>query len=58
MNEQVKELIAAVGALGELWGITYTGFLKQGMNKTEARAHTKDFMSCLMHEIMTYGGAK
>lgn len=56
MNDQVKDLLTAVGALNELWGVTYNGFLKQGMTKTEARAHTKDFMGCLMHEIMTYGG--
>lgn len=58
MNEKAKELITAIGALGELWTITYNGFLKQGMNKTDARVHTKDFMSCLMHEIMIYGGPK
>lgn len=56
MNEKVQELVTTIGALGELWTITYTGFIKQGMSKTDARIHTKDFMGCLIHEIMTFGG--
>lgn len=55
-NEKVMELITAVGALGELWGVTYNNFLKQGFNKMEALAHTKEFMSALIHEIMICGG--
>ena len=55
-NEKVTELLTAIGALNELWGVTYNNFLKQGYNKTDARMHTKEFMSVLVHEIMTYGG--
>jgi hypothetical protein len=55
-NEKVMELITAVGALSELWAVTYNNFLKQGFNKSDARAHTKEFMSVLVHEIMTCGG--
>lgn len=56
MNPKVEELLTAIGALGELWGVTYNNFVKQGFNKADALAHTKAFMSALMHEIMTYGG--
>lgn len=55
-NEKVTELITAVGALSELWTVTYNNFIKQGYSKLDARVHTKDFMSALIHEIMTCGG--
>lgn len=55
-NEKVMELITAIGALSELWTVTYNNFIKQGYSKLDARVHTKDFMSALIHEIMTCGG--
>lgn len=55
-NEKVEALLTTIGALGELWGVTYNNFLKQGFSKADALAHTKAFMSALIHEIMIYGG--
>ncbi len=47
-NDQVKQIIAGIGVLSELWTITYQGFKRQGMNDDDAIKHTKALMSIMV----------
>lgn len=51
MDEKVKQIIMAVGALSELWTVTYRGFIGQGFNHKEALEHTGAFMKVLIGNI-------
>ena len=56
MNEKVLEFIQGLGALTEIWLITYNNFKKQGLNDSEAFTHTREFMKVMLATI-TNGGA-
>lgn len=55
MNEKVLEFIQGLGALTEIWLLTYNNFKKLGLNDAEAFTHTKEFTKVLMATI-TNGG--
>lgn len=55
-NEQVNKLIQGIGAMTELWMITYQGFKRQGLNDEDAVMHTKAIMSIMMESFMEAGG--
>lgn len=44
MNEQVQQFLLGVGALTEMWIISYRGFIQQGLSDKEALEHTREFM--------------
>ena len=48
MNEQLKQTIMAVGALSELWVLTYTNLLKQGLDPSTAAVHTKLMIEAIL----------
>lgn len=48
MNEKVQQLILAVGALCELWTVTYKNFISQGLGHKEALEHTSEFMKMIV----------
>lgn len=56
MNEKLKELIDGIGAMAELWTITFRSFKKQGLDNKDALMHTKEFMSVMMENILSLGG--
>ena len=55
MNEKLKNFIAGIGAMTEVWTMTYKNFIEHGYTSTEALTHTREFMSALIHSIMVYG---
>lgn len=55
-NEQVNQLIQGIGAMTELWMITYQGFKRQGLNDEDSVMHTKAIMSIMMESFMEAGG--
>ena len=48
MNEKVQQIILAVGALSELWTVTYKNFIAQGLSHKDALEHTGAFMKVLI----------
>lgn len=50
MNEKVKELLVAVGALTELWVVTYNNFRNQGLKHSDALDHTGAFIKVLISQ--------
>ena len=52
MNEKVQQLLTGIGALIELWGVVYNGFLSRGFSKKEAIDHTAAFMKLIMDNSM------
>lgn len=48
MNEKLKAFILGLGALTEMWRITYGEFVKSGMKDKEALTHTQGFMTAFM----------
>ena len=54
----LNEFIQGMGALCEIWMLTYSSFKKQNLNDAEAMEHTKAFMSVMMHETMHGGSEK
>ena len=57
MNEKVQQLLTGIGALVELWGVIYKGFIGQGLDKREAIDHTAAFMKMIVESSMD-GGTK
>ena len=51
MNEQLKAFINGVGAICEMWMITYNGFIKQGLAHNDAMMHTQGLMKVLIGVI-------
>ena len=48
MNEQVQQFLLGVGALTEMWIISYRGFIQQGLSDKEALEHTREFMKVVI----------
>lgn len=48
ISDDVNKLIQNIGVLTELWTITYSGFVRQGLDPTSAMAHTKGFMEAMV----------
>lgn len=48
MNEKLKEFLVGIGALTELWMITYNNFRKQGLSHSEALEHTGAFTKSIL----------
>ena len=48
MNDKIQELIRGMGALTELWLITYNLFLKQGCDSNMAIKHTQGLVSACL----------
>lgn len=56
-SDQMKQFINGLGALTEIWTITYQGFIRQGLNPIDAMTHTKAFMSVTMDIIIGAGNS-
>lgn len=54
MNEQVQQLILAMGAYSELWMVTYNNFIKQGLAHKDALEHTSEFMKMFLQAMMEH----
>lgn len=57
MNEKLKEFLMGIGAMTELWMVTYNNFRKQGLGHTEALEHTTAFTKTLMGYVKDVGGS-
>lgn len=55
-NDQFNELLNGLGAMIELYTITYQSFKKQGHSDDDAIKHTKTFMSVFMESVIANGG--
>lgn len=53
MNDKVQQFINGVGALTEIWIITYNNFIKQGMSAADAMTHTREFMKAFMSSYLS-----
>ena len=47
-NNYINELVQSIGAISELWAITYYSFLKEGMESSIAISNTKAFMEIVL----------
>ena len=57
-NDAVNQLILGIGAMAELWTITFKSFINQGLKVPEAMEHTKAFMSVIIENTMETNGGK
>lgn len=48
MNEKIKEFINGLGALTELWLMTYNLFIQQGCSHIMATKHTQAFIATIL----------
>ena len=48
MNEKLKDFILGLGALTEMWMITYNSFRKQGLTHSDALEHTERFTKTVL----------
>ena len=48
MDEQIKQFIIGVGALTEMWMVSYRGFIQQGLDHKDALEHTREFMKVVL----------
>lgn len=58
MNDKILEFIQGLGALTEIWMVTYNNFKKQNLSDAEAYAHTREFMKVIVSTITGLGGSK
>lgn len=56
MNDGLKSFVNNIGVLCETWTLTYSSFIKQGMNAKDAMAHTQGFMTSLIAASMQNAG--
>lgn len=47
-NSELQKLIDGIGAIAELWGITYKNFSDQGFEPVEALSHTRELMQIIL----------
>ena len=52
-NDAVNQLILGIGAMAELWTITFKSFVSQGFTVSEAMEHTKAFMSVIIENTIS-----
>ena len=57
MNEKLKEFLMGIGAMTELWTVTYNNFRKQGLTHSDALEHTAAFTRTLMGYVKDVGGS-
>lgn len=48
MNEKLKEFLVGIGAMTELWMITYNSFKNQGLSHSDSLEHTGAFMKSII----------
>ena len=48
MNEKGQQRLTGIGALVELWGVIYNGFIGRGFSKKDAIDHTAAFMKMIV----------
>lgn len=56
MNNKLEEFIKGMGALTEMWTVTYRGFLNQGYSAPDALTHTREFTMAMMAAMIMSGG--
>lgn len=56
MNNKLEEFIKGMGALTEMWTVTYQGFLNQGYSVTDALTHTREFTTAMIGAMMMAAG--
>lgn len=54
-NSKLTEFINAIGALTEIWTVSYRGFITQGYSASEALIHTREFTAALMTAMLVNG---
>ena len=57
-NDKLNEFLNATGALIELWGVAYKGFLAQGMSPRAATENTQAFIQTVLTIGSTMGDKK
>lgn len=55
MNNKFQELVNGLGALTEIWTLTYKNFCNLGFNQEEALTHTMAFTKVMMNNIPNQG---
>ena len=55
-NKNLKDFINSVGALTEIWGITYKSFLGQGFTEEQAMANTQAFVHTFLTTMLENKG--
>ena len=55
-NKKLKEFITAVGAISEVWGITYKSFLGQGFTEEQAMVNTQAFVHTFLTTMLENKG--
>ena len=48
MNEKLKDFLLGIGALTEMWMITYNNFRNQGIEHAAALEHTAVFIKVIL----------
>lgn len=57
MDEKLKNFVNSIGAMVEVWAITYRTFLVQGFSMEEALDHTIALITTILTTI-NFGGEK
>ena len=52
-NDMVNQLILGIGAMAEIWTVTFKSFINQGLTEPEAMEHTKALMSVILENTMS-----
>ena len=55
MNDKLNDFVKSMGALTEMWTMTYQNFIKQGYSVENALTHTREFMAAFLIGIMSKG---
>ena len=58
MNDGLKSFVNSMGVLCEMWTLTYSNFIKQGMHAKDAMMHTQGFMTAVVSASMQNDGGK
>lgn len=58
MNDGLKNFVNSMGVLCEMWTLTYSSFINQGMCAKDAMMHTQAFMTAVVSASMQNEGGK
>ena len=56
ISKQINELFTAIGAMVEMWNVTFKEFKKIGYSDKDAIEHTREFMKIIIHKPNGEGG--
>ena len=58
MNDKLNEFVKNMGVLCETWYVSYSNFIKMGLDHKAALDHTKGFMAAFMESFGKNGGGE